>query len=154
MSRTDVFKKMRIGQVVTFLVGLVVLALVGGMAAAVLTGRGFGAAPSMAADRPLNTAYTHVAAGANPQFSRSRGVNDMQRVTAESRILYCFDLTFKAKVAVGSPFLFNNATVATATGSDPGVSSCPEGFRDAVATTYAANTGTNLNDVSFKIVFH
>ena len=149
----------RIWQAVIFLVGCaVVLALAVGAIAAVVTGMGLGADPSLAADRPAKTGYAHVsppAAGqTKPVFDRSREVIDVTRVFSNTRTLYCFDLTFRAKVAVGSAFLFNNATVATATGSDPGVSSCPEGYRDAVATTYAANTSANLNDVSFKIVFH
>jgi hypothetical protein len=83
--------------------------------------------------------------------ARSKGVNDV-KIIPGSPYRYCFDLTFTPKVVVGSPFISNNATVATATPPDPFVSDCPEGYRDAAVNTYAANTSTGT-PVGFKIMF-
>jgi membrane protein implicated in regulation of membrane protease activity len=99
--------------------------------------------------------YAHVnVGGTNSTFdpTRSKGVNDVVTVEGfDSR--YCFDLTFKPKVAVGSPFINNNATVATATPPDNfGSLGCPEGYRDAAVRTFAANTSDEV-PVSFKIMF-
>ena len=107
------------------------------------------------AKRRAPQGYAHVnVGGTTPTFdpARSKGVNDVVTVEGfDSR--YCFDLTFKPKVAVGSPFINNNATVATATPPDNFSSlGCPAGYRDAAVRTFAANTSAE-EAVSFKIMF-
>lgn len=109
------------------------------------------------ARRQPQQGYAHVNVEDNnpdtPAFDpdRSKGVNDVATIPGLP-YRYCFDLTFTPKVVVGSPFISNNATVATATPPDPFVSDCPEGYRDAAVNTYAANTSTGT-PVSFKIMF-
>ena len=84
--------------------------------------------------------------------ARSKGVNDSVK-TAPTEGRYCFDLTFVPNVVVGSPFINNNATVATATLPDAFNIACPEGYRDAAVRTYAANTSAEISDVSVNIMF-
>jgi len=61
--------------------------------------------------------------------------------------LYCFDLTFRPKIAVGSPFFVNAADVATSTQPDgqptPLNGGCSSDYRDAPAKTYASNGSTD-----------
>ena len=79
-----------------------------------------------------------------------KGVIDVQRPTITTG-LYCFDLSFTPKAAVASGHIANNATVGTSLGNS--VSGlCPEGFKDASAKTYAANTSDPRDDLSFGIV--
>lgn len=95
--------------------------------------------------------YAHVNNDGTFDPARSKGVNGV--VESESTVgVYCFDLTFVPNVVVGSPFINNNATVATATPPD-NFTGCPEGYRDAAVRTYAANTSEPVSDVSFKIMF-
>ena len=67
---------------------------------------------------------------------------------------YCFDLSFFPKVAVGSPFANNNATVATAVRGDQAaaLSNCSAPYRDAVVVTRAAETGAGA-EVTFDVFF-
>jgi hypothetical protein len=81
-------------------------------------------------------------------------VNDVIYHADQSR--YCFDLTFRPRVAVGSPHLNNNAVVATQVPQSASENlGCPEGYRDAAARVYGANdpNSTPHNDVSFSIFF-
>jgi hypothetical protein len=81
----------------------------------------------------------------------SKGINGVQRSTTDNSV-YCFDLTFSPRTAVASAHLNNNATVGTVLGS--GVpAGCTAPYRDAAASTYAANTSAPLSDVNFGIVF-
>jgi len=67
--------------------------------------------------------------------------------------LYCFDLTFTPKTAIGSPFLFNSAVVATATPPNAALpGQCPSTHRDAAAQTYGSSTGTDAA-INFQVVF-
>lgn len=87
---------------------------------------------------------------ATVSLSGSKGINGVQRSTTDNSV-YCFDLTFVPRTAVASANINNNATVGAVLGS--GVpSSCPTGFRDAAAKTYAANTSAGLSDINFGIV--
>ena len=88
-----------------------------------------------------------------PTLGHSKGVVGTQRSESAPSV-YCFNLAFTPKVAVASGHINNNATVGTALGSSE-PTSCPEGFRDAAAKTYAANDpgSTPRNDLSFGIVF-
>jgi hypothetical protein len=84
-------------------------------------------------------------------LSGAKGINDVQRSTTDTSV-YCFDLKFTPRTAVASANINNNATVGTALGNAV-PSSCPTGFRDAAARTYAANTSAPLSDINFGIVF-
>jgi hypothetical protein len=71
--------------------------------------------------------------------------------------IYCFDLTFTPKTAVGSPHPNNSAVVATGTNSVSSSSDivdneCDPPHDDAVARTYGSNTGTDA-PINFQIVF-
>ena len=96
--------------------------------------------------------YAHVNNDGTFDPARSKGVNDVVK-TAPNEGRYCFDLTFVPNVVVGSPFINNNATIATATPPDAFNIACPAGYRDAAVRTYAANTSAEVSDVSFKIMF-
>jgi hypothetical protein len=95
--------------------------------------------------------YAHVNVDGTFDPERSKAVN---RVTtnAGGPGRYCFDLTFRPNVVVGSPFINNSAVVATATPPDNFNISCPEGYRDAAVRTYASEDGSPVA-VSFKIMF-
>jgi hypothetical protein len=88
---------------------------------------------------------------ASVTLSGAKGINGVQRSTTDNSI-YCFDLSFVSpKVAVASAHINNNATVGTILGT--GVpSSCPAGFKDAAAKTYAANTSEGNSQVNFRIM--
>jgi hypothetical protein len=81
----------------------------------------------------------------------SKGVIGITRTTGN---VYCFDLTFVPKTAVASAHINNNATVGTGLGNAV-PASCPTGFKDAAAITYAANENPSpaRADISFRIVF-
>jgi hypothetical protein len=66
--------------------------------------------------------------------------------------LYCFDLAFTPHTAVASPFVNNNAVVATAARENVPVC-CPASYTDAAAKTYAADTAADTDEVGFTIVF-
>jgi hypothetical protein len=66
--------------------------------------------------------------------------------------LYCFDLAFTPHTAVASPFVNNNAVVATAARENVPVC-CPAPYTDAAAKTYAADTAGDTDEVGFAIVF-
>jgi len=85
-------------------------------------------------------------------FTGSKGINDVDRSTTDNSI-YCFDLKFAPRTAVGSAH-FNNATVGIALGSTV-PASCPAGYKDAAARTFAANDpiSTPRSDLNFYIVF-
>jgi hypothetical protein len=101
---------------------------------------------------PVQVAYAHVnhtTGSFDP--ARSKGVNSVQKIDN----VYCFNLAFQAKVAVGSTFINNSGVVATWTAPDiasPALP-CPENLRDAAAKIYASNDGALRGDVSFKIIF-
>jgi hypothetical protein len=106
-------------------------------------------------------AYARVDADGDLIAGTSKGINGVQAVTPsgsdplDSRFtnnLYCFDLTFdNPKAAIGSPFISNNATIATSTDA---VSPCQEPFTDAAVRTRAANLTDNMDTpVSFSIAF-
>lgn len=102
--------------------------------------------------RPPPQGYAHITNNGNFDPARSKGVLGVTRAAPNSGV-YCFDLAFVPKVAVGSPFTNNNAVVATATPPETSFARCPEGYRDAAAKTYAANTSAEVSDVAFQIVF-
>ena len=106
----------------------------------------------LARRRTLTQGYAHVNNDGTFDPTRSKGVKRVTK-TAPNTGKYCFDLAFTPNVVVGSPFINNNATVATATPPDNFFISCPEGYQDAAVRTYAANTSAEVSDVSFKIMF-
>jgi len=103
--------------------------------------------------------YAHVTPEGDIDTSYPRkGVNDIIIPTGETS-LYCFDLTFTPKTAVGSPHPFNSAVVGTATpdldsnpGNDVVSQECPTNYKDAVVKTYGSSTGTDAA-TNFQIVF-
>ena len=95
--------------------------------------------------------YAHVNYDGTFDPARLKGVNDVVK-TAPTSGRYCFDLTFVPNVVVGSPFINNNATVATATPPDTFNIACSAGYRDAAVRTYAADDSSEVS-VSFKIMF-
>jgi hypothetical protein len=100
---------------------------------------------------PRGYAQVNVTA-ATVTVSGAKGINGVQRSSNPDKSEYCFDLTFVPKVAVASAHFNNNATVGTILGT--GVpSTCPTGFKDAAAKTYAANTGVPNSEVNFRIIF-
>ena len=108
-------------------------------------------------------AYAHVGilGGVDDDFP-SRGVNGVVAVdvtdnSVDDANIYCFDLTFTPKVAVGSPHINNSAVVATATPSanwfsNPIPAACPSTHRDAAAKTYGSDTGAAA-PINFQIMF-
>jgi hypothetical protein len=71
--------------------------------------------------------------------------------------VFCFDLTFVPKIAVGSPYINNAAFIATSTQPDAGSTTplddaCPEGYRDLAVKTYGSD-GQPHDQVNFYIVF-
>ena len=69
--------------------------------------------------------------------------------------VYCFDLAFVPKVAAGSAYFNNNATVAVwLSGQGGKPASCTSPHADAAARTYAANTSEQRADINFNIIFH
>ena len=92
----------------------------------------------------------------------SKGVVDIIRlnddITGELK-LYCFNLTFTPKTAVGSPHPLNSAVVGTATpdldnnpGNDIVADRCPTNYEDAAVKTYGSSEG-NAAPINFQIVF-
>ena len=66
--------------------------------------------------------------------------------------VYCFDLAFTPKAAVGSPFVTNAAIVALVTPPNEHVRSwCPDDFEDAAAKTYGSN-GVDAA-INFQVIF-
>ena len=97
--------------------------------------------------------YAHVMdeGGVDPLFP-SRGVNGVV-IPQNQTSLYCFDLAFTPKVAVGSPYLTNNAVVATVTPPNSFIpSACAAPYRDAAAKTYGANSSADV-PINFQIMF-
>jgi hypothetical protein len=90
------------------------------------------------------------------QFEDSRAVKGVIRTAptqgGTTASLYCFDLAFVPHIAVASPFINNNAVVATAAREDV-PSRCTAPYNDAAARTYAANTSADTSEVGFAIVF-
>ena len=103
--------------------------------------------------------YAHVKPEGDIDTSYPRkGVNDII-IPPDETSLYCFDLTFTPKTAVGSPHPFNSAVVGTATpdldpnpGNDVVSQECPTGYKDAAVKTYGSSTGTAAA-INFQIVF-
>jgi hypothetical protein len=89
-------------------------------------------------------------------FEDSKAVKGVVRTTpaasATVASLYCFDLAFIPHIAVTSPYVNNNAVIATAAREDV-PSRCTAPYNDAAARTYAANTGEEQQDIEFAIEF-
>lgn len=86
----------------------------------------------------------------------SKGINSVVVPTDDSS-LYCFDLTFIPKAAVGAPHINNSGVVATATPptdslNNPIPSKCQTPHRDAAVRTYGSDTGTGTA-INFQIMF-
>lgn len=85
---------------------------------------------------------------------RSKAVQGVVKPTGATN-LYCFDLTFRPKIAVASPYIVNAADVATSTQPDghpsPLNGACPSSHRDAAARTYASDGSDEA--VGFDIYF-
>jgi hypothetical protein len=81
----------------------------------------------------------------------SKGVNDVVIPEGQTSV-YCFDLTFTPKTAVGSPHVNNSAVVATVTPPNAALSACPATYQDAMVKTYGSSTGTDV-PINFQIVF-
>jgi hypothetical protein len=145
-------------RVVVFIAGVVFAAvLIGAVVAAGVTGLWFGAQPGEAASKPLKTAFARVLFDDNADgefFEKSRGVVDVVAVEGAGGRVYCFDLAFVPKVAAGSAFFTNNATVAVWLPDQSGGTGCPETHRDAAARTLAGNTSEQRADINFNIIFH
>ena len=145
MLRTVVARLVLVGRVATPLAALAVIAAWAfGVTAVPLSGR----------DRPLKTAYAHVYG--DGRFDRALNVVEVVEGTNPNE--YCFDLAFKPKVAVASPFVNNDAVVGTWTRPDAAVGfGCPlraDGLPwDAAAQVFAADD-TGAAQTGFKIVFH
>ena len=104
---------------------------------------------------PRGYAHVKITGGVDTDYP-SKGVKSVV-VPTDSSSLYCFDLTFTPKVAVGAPHINNSGVVATATpsanlGSSAIPSACPTTHRDAAARTYGSDTGTGTA-LNFQIVF-
>jgi hypothetical protein len=107
---------------------------------------------------PLGYAHVKIGGGVDSDYP-SKGVNGVVIADPVNKpSVYCFDLAFTPKTAVGSPHLNNNAVVATSTPnlenpfSDAVRQNCEAPFTDAAAHTYAADTGANA-PINFQIVF-
>jgi hypothetical protein len=99
---------------------------------------------------PVQMAYAAVTAIGGLDPARSSGINGM--VPGNTNNVYCFDLTFTPKVAVGSPYINNAGKVATWTPDEDMIgASCPEGFRDAAVKTYSSTGGNEA--MGFKVIF-
>jgi hypothetical protein len=81
----------------------------------------------------------------------SKGVNHVVIPEGQTSV-YCFDLTFTPKTAVGSPHVNNSAVVATVTPPNAALSACPATYQDAMVKTYGSSTGTAA-PINFQIVF-
>jgi hypothetical protein len=118
---------------------------------------GFGAESGEAAPKPLKTAFARVVANqtaAGRFFEKSRGVVDVLAIGSGSSRVYCFDLSFVPKVAAGSAFFANNATIAVWLPGQVDATGCPDTHADAAAKTLAGNTSDQVGDVNFNIIFH
>src|SRR5688572_29362911 len=142
-----------------FVVGVVLaVALIGGVVVAGVVGLEFGAESGEAAQKPLKTAYARILATKNDNneyFEKSRGVIDVLALESGPTRVYCFDLSFVPKVAAGSAFFNNNATIAVwLSGQDGRPAGCTDPHTDAAARTLAGNTSDQAGDVNFTIIFH
>ena len=141
-----------------FVAGVVItLALICAVVTAGVVHRDFGAESGEAAQKPLKTAFARVLFSANTNgkfFEKSRGVVDVLATGSGSTRVYCFDLSFVPKVAAGSAYFNNNATIAVWLPGQFGNTGCPETHPDAAAKTLAGNTSDPVDDVSFNIIFH
>jgi len=100
---------------------------------------------------PRGYAHVKLAGDVDPLYP-SKGVNSVVIPTGKTSI-YCFDLTFTPKTAVGSPHPNNSAVVATGTNSVSSSSDivdneCDAPHDDAVARTYDSNTGRTPRSTS------
>jgi hypothetical protein len=142
-----------------FVAGVVLtLALIGGVVMAGVVGLEFGAESGEATPKPLKTAFARVLAIKNANnefFEKSRGVVDVLAFESGSTRVYCFDLSFAPKVAAGSAFFNNNATIAVwLSGQDGRPAGCTSSLTDAAARTLAGNTSDPMADVNFNIIFY
>ena len=142
-----------------FVAGIVLAgALIGGVVMAGVVGLGFRAESGEAGSKPLKTAFARVLATKNANdefFEKSRGVVEMRAEGNGPTRVYCFDLSFAPKVAAGSAFFNNNATVAVWLPGQNGMPAvCPDTHSDAAARTLAGNTSDPVGDVNFNIIVH
>ena len=142
-----------------FVAGVVLtVALIGGVVIGGVMGLEFGATSGEAATTPLKTAFARVLVNKNAAgefFEKSRGVVDVLADGEGPTRVYCFDLDFVPKVAAGSAFFNNNATVAVWLPGQVGKPAvCTSPHSDAAARTLAGNTSDPANDVNFNIIFH
>jgi hypothetical protein len=175
MARSLVDKVMWVGRATVFSVGLVaILALlfaVAYVAFGTLSGNadqppgisqqlGSGGADQVLSLDPLavrqgpTRGFARVTLSGDHDPTRSMEVIAVEEPQDQTGV-YCFDLTFRPKVAVGSPFINNAAFIATSTYPDGGVSprdDCPAGHRDLAVKTYGSD-GQPHADVIFDVVF-
>jgi hypothetical protein len=141
-----------------FLAGVVLtVALIGGVIIAGAVGLEFGAQSGEAAPKPLKTAFARVLFddnAAGEYFEKSRGVVDVLAIGSGTSRVYCFDLSFVPKVAAGSAYFSNNATVAVWLPGQGGNTGCTSPHTDAAAKTLAGNTSEQLAIINFSIIFH
>jgi hypothetical protein len=108
----------------------------------------------LAVRRMPTRGFARVSIAGQVDPARSKEVKDVVIPEGQTNV-YCFDLTFRPKVAVGSPFIANAADIATSTYPDDGISPrddvCPDGYRDLAVKTYGSS-GT-AEAVNFDIVF-
>jgi hypothetical protein len=175
MAQSLVDKVMWVGRATVFSVGLVaILALlfaVAYVAFGSLSGNadqppgisqqlGSGGADQVLSLDPLavrqgpTRGFARVTATGTFDPTRSVEVNDVKELAGQTGV-YCFDLTFRPKVAVGSPFTNNAAFVTTSTYPDDGVSprdNCPVGYRDLAVKIFGSDAQPAAA-VPFDVVF-
>lgn len=104
---------------------------------------------------PRGYAHVEIDGGIDADYP-SEGVNGVV-VPTDDFSLYCFDLTFTLKAAVGATHINNSGVVATATPSadpfsNPIPGRCQTPLRDAAVRTYGSDTGSGTA-INFQIVF-
>jgi hypothetical protein len=141
-----------------FVAGVVLaLTLIGGVLMVGVVSLGFGTESGEAARKPLKTAFARALFEKNANgeyFEKSRGVVDVLAIGSGTSRVYCFDLSFVPKVAAGSAYFTNNATVAVWLPGQGGNTGCTSPHTDAAAKTYAGNTSDPLATINFNIIFH
>jgi hypothetical protein len=175
MARSLVDKVMWVGRATVFSVGLVaILALlfaVAYVAFSSLSGSadqppgisqqlGSGGADQVLSLDPLavrqgpTRGFARVTSTGDFDPTRSVEVIDVVKLEGQTGV-FCFDLTFRPKVAVGSPFTNNAAFVTTSTYPDGGISprdDCPAGYKDLAVKIFGSNAEP-VADVPFDVVF-
>ena len=176
MVRSLVDKVMWVGRATVFMVGLVaILALLLALAYVTLVAGGEPdrtdvipqqvrsggegqvlALETLARRRAPTQGFARVASTGDFDPTRSKQVNDVVKPSGQTGV-FCFDLTFVPKIAVGSPYINNAAFIATSTRPDAGSTTplddvCPEGYRDLAVKTYGSDSQPH-DQVNFNIVF-